>query len=77
VAAWSNWTLWRTFSLSRKIARDVDNGQVALLRPPLKQAEVVGEPASELRAALWEVLPESGLIWTADGVPASWRKIKS
>lgn len=76
MALWSNWTLWRSFALSRNLVRDGESGQAALFRPPLKQENLTADAPSELRAALWEVLPHSGMIWTADGRPSAWRKAK-
>lgn len=78
MAMLANFSLWRTYNVARHLKQDAEAGEVALLRPPLKIDSSPPESgdASELRAALWEILPFSGLIWTADGKPSSWRKVQ-
>lgn len=81
-----NGRLLQGFRLSLRLLRDKKAGQVMITRPT-SEFDIIPQPIGEkfptakqmtleLSARQWEILPHSKLIWTADGNPASWRKIE-
>ncbi len=69
LAVWSDFELVRAWLLRSRFKSDLDEGWVAIVKLP-NDPDHVEQPAS-----FAEFLPESGVEWTTDGLPAVWRRV--
>jgi hypothetical protein len=71
LAVWSDFELVRVWLLRSRFKSDLDEGWVAIVKLP-------NDPGQEEQLdSFAEFLPESGVEWTIDGLPAVWRRVFS